>query len=1374
MNVNRPLSKLFTCLALVSILLAGQIIFAQTIHVTTGENSTTILANDYSLLTLSNTVSTIKASKIKGDKNDFTQLEIDGYGYSNTIGYPRLPVLKKIIEVPQDASIEIVVTQKRFKDISLKEFSLYDRIIPAQASLSKSDDPETAIFVLNDSIYNLNDFVGQELVSIHESGVMRGIHLARLEIAPLQYNPMANTLRVYDNITVEIKYHNGNINQTLQDKQEKMNPFFSGINQMIFNYKKVETSDNIFSSQPITYIIVADSSFTEALQPFIQWKNRKGFRVIEAYTNDPEVGTTSSSIKNFLQTFYDNPPDGYQPQSFVLFVGDIAQIPAFSGTAGNHVTDLYYCEYTGDIFPEAYYGRFSANDLAQLQPQIDKTLEYEQYLFPDPTFLDEVVMVAGQDSYHQMTWGNGQVNYCNEYYFNESNGLYSHSYLQPEPPGGNYSQEIRQNVSDGVAFANYSAHCSAAGWANPSFTNLHISSLENQSKYPLMVGNCCSSLEFQINSFGEEIMRAEGKGAIGYIGGSNSTYWDEDFWWSVGFKEVTANPPYMPLSLGAMDRLFHSQPEITINDWHITQGQLVTAGNLAVTQSGSSLTNYYWEIYHLMGDPSLMVYFSQAPDGMADYPALIPPLSESVTVTTNPYAYAALTKNGQLHGAAFADENGVAEIVFFEPITEPGEAEIVITGQQLKPFFGTLLVASPNSAYVLTKEAGINDQLNGNGNNKMDYAETCALNLILQNYGQQPGSNIVLTLHSSSEFIEITNNTSTLESIQANELVSLTGVFEFNTQPEIPDGQNVSFILEATDGEEIWTSSFTLKAHAPQLEYSGYLLNDEQGNNNGNFDPGEAVQITIYVTNSGSSRAFGVTGDLTTSDSYITLATDPQFFGDAEPDEVISASFVLVADEQTPSGHPAFFDFNLSADHGISGFGQFNLTIGPIPVLIIDLDGNHNSADSIQQTITKMGIVSESTSSIPAELALYSSIFLSLGTYNTNYVLSPSEGQILADYLLNGGRLYIEGGDTWYYDPETPVHVLFGIHGLSDGAGDLDTITGVAGTPAENLQMKYTGDNNWIDQLEAVNGAQSLFKNLSPAYTCAVSKIGNGYKTIGTSFEFGGINDESARQSLMAVYLDFFEITIPASLLCNSWVLDNDICQGDTTQMYVDIIGGSGSFAIHWTPETGLNDPFIQNPLAFPEATTFYTVEVIDLLTNETVNHQLSIIVRAKPPAPVIIQSEQKLVSNAQYGNQWYNDDGLISGATGQVFSPPKTNNYYTIVTNAEGCTSDMSNVIFYQSTFIDELISQGSLRIYPNPSDGVVSIDFISESGEEHEVHVYNTFGQSISELITNIIKQPGYNTISVDMSTLPGGVYYFKFIEGNNLTTRKLILSK
>ncbi|EKD84080.1 MAG: hypothetical protein ACD_39C00259G0002 [uncultured bacterium] len=37
----------------------------------------------------------------------------------------------------------------------------------------------------------------------------------------------------------------------------------------------------------------------------------------------------------------------------------------------------------------------------------------------------------------------------------------------------------------------------------------------------------------------------------------------------------------------------------------------MVAGNLAVEASSSSRKQYYWEVYHLMGDPSLKTYMGQ-------------------------------------------------------------------------------------------------------------------------------------------------------------------------------------------------------------------------------------------------------------------------------------------------------------------------------------------------------------------------------------------------------------------------------------------------------------------------------------------------------------------------------------------------------------------------------------------------------------------------------------------------------------------------------------------------------------------------------------------------------------------------------------------
>ena len=50
--------------------------------------------------------------------------------------------------------------------------------------------------------------------------------------------------------------------------------------------------------------------------------------------------------------------------------------------------------------------------------------------------------------------------------------------------------------------------------------------------------------------------------------------------------------------------MFHENNE---NNWAIVNGAISIVGNLAVAQA-NGMDDYYWEIYHLMGDPSLSTY----------------------------------------------------------------------------------------------------------------------------------------------------------------------------------------------------------------------------------------------------------------------------------------------------------------------------------------------------------------------------------------------------------------------------------------------------------------------------------------------------------------------------------------------------------------------------------------------------------------------------------------------------------------------------------------------------------------------------------------------------------------------------------------------
>ena len=67
------------------------------------------------------------------------------------------------------------------------------------------------------------------------------------------------------------------------------------------------------------------------------------------------------------------------------------------------------------------------------------------------------------------------------------------------------------------------------------------------------------------------------------------------------------------------------------SDWFFTSGQMIHSGNFSDTAGGSE--QYYWEIYHLMGDPSLMPYLG-VPSTLNVSHNATPVGTSSLTVTT--------------------------------------------------------------------------------------------------------------------------------------------------------------------------------------------------------------------------------------------------------------------------------------------------------------------------------------------------------------------------------------------------------------------------------------------------------------------------------------------------------------------------------------------------------------------------------------------------------------------------------------------------------------------------------------------------------------------------------------------------------------------
>jgi len=681
---------LLCCLAMLFIITAQ----AQTLRVPVQGNQTKmeVSSNTGLSFTANLNISEFTLTKVETPAGYFTQLDLPKFTKRYDNGRPGVPLFSQPVEIPAGANATINIISYDVAEFDLDDLGFEDKILPAQPSWSKSTDPSEIIYYYDTEYYLQDRFSENELVRIVSSGEMRGVSFGNIEIDPVSYNPVTNKIEIKYNIQFTVTFDPAGYAAYNDRKARLYSPLHTGFYDDMPNFIAPGTKD-VITEYPIKYVIVSDRMFETALQPFIRWKTEKGFTVIQAYTDQAAVGTTTTTIKAYLQGLYNAGTSSDPAPTYVLFVGDVAQIPNYTNQVGSdyHVTDLYYACYggTSDYVPDVYYGRFSAQNVSQLTPQIDKTLMYEKYTMPSDNYMDTVLMIAGVDASYAPTYGNGQISYGTDNYFNAAHGIYSNTYLYPAS-NGSVEAAIKAIIGKGIGYGNYTAHCGSSGWSDPTISTSDIANFNNANKYGLLVGNCCQSVKFEESScFGEAILRAANEGAVGYIGASDYSYWDEDYYWGVGnTSNIVANPTYAGTGLGAYDKAFHDHGEAT-TEWFIANGQMVQAGNLAVQASTSGMKQYYWEEYHLMGDPSVMNYFSK-PDPLTityDTPAQVG--NTSLLVNTEQYTYVAISLNGVLLDAKYTGTN-TSVTLNFPAFTSIDTALVVATKQNKIAHIGNL------------------------------------------------------------------------------------------------------------------------------------------------------------------------------------------------------------------------------------------------------------------------------------------------------------------------------------------------------------------------------------------------------------------------------------------------------------------------------------------------------------------------------------------------------------------------------------------------------------------------------------------------------------------------------------------------------------
>lgn len=440
-------------------------------------------------------------------------------------GAPDLPKLTASLVIPDMAGMGIRVLSSSFRDYT-------DILVaPSKGVIMRDKDPSMVPYSYG-NVYAQDKFYPGTMCDTREPYIIRDVRGQTMIVYPFQYNPVTRVLRVYHDMTVELyKTSETGINTLAQPVGVKQIPA-----DFLSVYKNQFSNFDAITYTPLAeygnLLVICYGTFMDAMQPFVNWKRAEGYQT-EMIDKD-SVGATAAEIKTFIADYYNT-----KGLTHVLLVGDGPQIPTNTGSGLGGPSDNAYGYVVGnDHYADVFIGRFSAENVAQVETQVTRTLDYEQ----NPQFLtdDWYTSVIGIAS-DQGPGDDGEMDY--QHIRNQQTKLLNYTYTwNPElfdgSQGGNDATGnptppmVATEVNNGSSLILYTGHGSKTSWGSSGFSNTNVNQLTNPGMLPFIWSVACVNGEFMTGGpcFAEAWMRAsqsgEPTGAIAFLGSTINQSWN--------------------------------------------------------------------------------------------------------------------------------------------------------------------------------------------------------------------------------------------------------------------------------------------------------------------------------------------------------------------------------------------------------------------------------------------------------------------------------------------------------------------------------------------------------------------------------------------------------------------------------------------------------------------------------------------------------------------------------------------------------------------------------------------------------------------------------------------------------------------------------
>ncbi|HOP26377.1 MAG TPA: C25 family cysteine peptidase [Candidatus Sabulitectum sp.] len=284
-----------------------------------------------------------------------TVFRIPGEGIGGRAGYPDLPVVRRMVRVPDTGSIELSLGE-------IRSAPLGNYRIPPFQPLPIRGQHDTR-FAMDTETYCGGIYPPSPVV-IESVEILRDMRVAWVSFYPVRWDPGTGEaiLTTEAEITLTANPEPG---------ENELFKVSSGITGSFLPlYDSVLGFEHPGNTVNGSYVFISSQEGLDQVQPLIDWKHRKGYEV-ETVTL-AETGSTPEEIDTWIENAFSTWPN---PPEYILLVGDASVVP--SPDYNGHAADNIYGVVGSGCVPSIHVGRLSGSDTDDLRYEAWKIVMHE-------------------------------------------------------------------------------------------------------------------------------------------------------------------------------------------------------------------------------------------------------------------------------------------------------------------------------------------------------------------------------------------------------------------------------------------------------------------------------------------------------------------------------------------------------------------------------------------------------------------------------------------------------------------------------------------------------------------------------------------------------------------------------------------------------------------------------------------------------------------------------------------------------------------------------------------------------------------------------------------------------------------------------------